>query len=317
MDPRTIRIGELARQSEVSVQTLRHYDRLGLLRPSEVTKAGYRLYTDADRARLELIRSLRALDFDLPTIARLLRGAASAKEAVSLQLGALELQAKLASRRAAVLRVLLRDPRSLTPERLSRLQGLSGLEAAARAQFLSQQLTRRLSDTAPPSLRQWIHDAAVVDLPDDPTPAQVEAWLELAEMVSDPTFLARHRKATPPSWANKDASLDRWRREQMAIARQATAAVRRGIQPDAKAARPIIERWLRFHGRRAGRRSLRGTALQAFARETLAAFERGRDPREERFWVLLGTLNSRIAQSPMSIGWPWLMEGLAKYRHEP
>jgi hypothetical protein len=40
------------------------------------------------------------------------------------------------------------------------------------------------------------------------------------------------------------------------------------------------------------------------------AMERGRDAREERFWVLLGILNPDVARSPISIAWPWLMAGL-------
>ena len=63
-------IGALARQVGVSPQTLRHYHQLGILRPAAVTRAGYRLYSESDRVRLELVRSLRALDFDLDTIAQ-------------------------------------------------------------------------------------------------------------------------------------------------------------------------------------------------------------------------------------------------------
>jgi hypothetical protein len=38
--------------------------------------------------------------------------------------------------------------------------------------------------------------------------------------------------------------------------------------------------------------------------------QRGRDAREERFWTLLAVLNAEVARSPISIAWPWLMEGL-------
>ena len=42
------RVGELARQAQVSVRTLRHYDKIGLLKPAERSTAGYRLYGAAD-----------------------------------------------------------------------------------------------------------------------------------------------------------------------------------------------------------------------------------------------------------------------------
>jgi DNA-binding transcriptional MerR regulator len=41
-------VGEVARLSRVSVRTLHHYDRLGLLTPGGRTAAGYRLYSDAE-----------------------------------------------------------------------------------------------------------------------------------------------------------------------------------------------------------------------------------------------------------------------------
>jgi DNA-binding transcriptional MerR regulator len=52
----------------VSVRTLRFYDRLGLLVPSGRTEAGYRLYRDADLARLQQILALKFLGFTLAEI---------------------------------------------------------------------------------------------------------------------------------------------------------------------------------------------------------------------------------------------------------
>ena len=46
------RIGELARHAGVTVRTLRHYDELGLLTPSERSGGGHRLYGAADVERL-------------------------------------------------------------------------------------------------------------------------------------------------------------------------------------------------------------------------------------------------------------------------
>lgn len=65
-------IGDLAKQTGVSTRALRHYDELGLLRPSERSEAGYRLYAEADVRRLYRIVALRQLDFPLEEIASLL-----------------------------------------------------------------------------------------------------------------------------------------------------------------------------------------------------------------------------------------------------
>jgi DNA-binding transcriptional MerR regulator len=66
-------IGDVAEQSGVSVKTLRHYDEIGLLTPSGRGDNGYRLYDDADIARLQQITSLKQLGFSLEQIGDFLR----------------------------------------------------------------------------------------------------------------------------------------------------------------------------------------------------------------------------------------------------
>lgn len=45
-------VNEVSKQTGVSVRTLHYYDEIGLLKPSQVTEAGYRLYDDATVERL-------------------------------------------------------------------------------------------------------------------------------------------------------------------------------------------------------------------------------------------------------------------------
>jgi MerR family transcriptional regulator, thiopeptide resistance regulator len=63
-----------ARRAGVTVRTLHHYDRLGLLKPTARTHAGYRVYTDRDLVRLEQIVALKFVGFPLKEIARVLDG---------------------------------------------------------------------------------------------------------------------------------------------------------------------------------------------------------------------------------------------------
>ncbi len=65
MRPPPWKVGELAKRTGVSVRALHHYDEIGLLSPSHRSEAGYRLYTEIDVARLQQIRSLRALGLSL------------------------------------------------------------------------------------------------------------------------------------------------------------------------------------------------------------------------------------------------------------
>lgn len=46
------KVGELATEAGLTVRTLHHYDRIGLVHPAGRTNAGHRLYTEADVARL-------------------------------------------------------------------------------------------------------------------------------------------------------------------------------------------------------------------------------------------------------------------------
>ena len=92
------KIGEISRLSGVSVKTIRHYSDVGVLPPSGVTEAGYRMYSGADRSRLELVRTLRAAGFDLPTVRRLLEGDVDPSEALGLQAEAVDLQLRTLTR---------------------------------------------------------------------------------------------------------------------------------------------------------------------------------------------------------------------------
>jgi DNA-binding transcriptional MerR regulator len=65
-------IGELAELAEMSLRTIRHYDEVGLLKPSGRTEGGFRLYTGNDLERLLLIRRMKPLGFSLEEMGELL-----------------------------------------------------------------------------------------------------------------------------------------------------------------------------------------------------------------------------------------------------
>ena len=69
-----LRVGELAKRTGLTVRTLHHYDEIGLLKPSGRSESGYRLYSQADVARLHGVQALRHLGLALGDIAALLDG---------------------------------------------------------------------------------------------------------------------------------------------------------------------------------------------------------------------------------------------------
>lgn len=86
-------IGEAAARAGVSVRTLHHYDAIGLLAPSGVTPAGYRLYDEAAMAKLEQILFFKELGFPLEQIRDIMAHPAyDAREAMRRQKALLEMQ---------------------------------------------------------------------------------------------------------------------------------------------------------------------------------------------------------------------------------
>lgn len=60
--------GQFAKKANVSIRTIRYYDKQGLLKPAAMSESGYRLYTDSDFAKLQKILSLKYLGFSLDEI---------------------------------------------------------------------------------------------------------------------------------------------------------------------------------------------------------------------------------------------------------
>jgi DNA-binding transcriptional MerR regulator len=93
-----MRTQEFARRTGTTVRALRHYDRLGLLRPSR-TPAGYRLYGERELVRLQQITTLKFIGCSLEEIKAVLNGPASGlEEILALQREALERKRKAVER---------------------------------------------------------------------------------------------------------------------------------------------------------------------------------------------------------------------------
>ena len=68
-----MKIGQVSAATGCQIETIRYYERIGLLKAPARTEAGYRHYTDADVDRLRFVARGRALGFSLEEIASLLR----------------------------------------------------------------------------------------------------------------------------------------------------------------------------------------------------------------------------------------------------
>lgn len=101
-------VGELAKRAGLTVRTLHHYEKLGLLLPSGRSEAGYRLYDEADVQRLHRVLALRHSGLPLKDIAALLQQGESPplREVLERQIAEVELQLQRQQRLLKALKVV-------------------------------------------------------------------------------------------------------------------------------------------------------------------------------------------------------------------
>lgn len=105
-------VGEVAKKMDVTVRTLQHYDREGLLSPSAISEGGRRLYTNKDIVKLHQILSLKHLGFSLDDIKNRLISLDTPNEIAAV----LEQQATAVQRKIDSLSESLRELEALRAE---------------------------------------------------------------------------------------------------------------------------------------------------------------------------------------------------------
>lgn len=108
----TVGIGQLAKRSGVLIDTVRHYERIGLLKPAARLASGYRRYGEAEQKRLRFIRRAKALGFTLDEIQELLalsagRNVQSIRKAAAARLADVERRIEELTRMRDSLRQLI------------------------------------------------------------------------------------------------------------------------------------------------------------------------------------------------------------------
>jgi DNA-binding transcriptional MerR regulator len=101
-------IQDIARSAGTTSRTLRHYDDIGLLKPSRVGGNGYRYYDEHALVRLQRILLLRELGLGLPAIADVLKGQRDAARALDSHLKLLEQERERIGRQITSVRTTLR-----------------------------------------------------------------------------------------------------------------------------------------------------------------------------------------------------------------
>ncbi|PRX97965.1 MerR family transcriptional regulator [Allonocardiopsis opalescens] len=179
-------IGDAARRSGLSVSAVRFYADTGLIPPTGLNDAGHRMYDIDAIARLELVRTLRELDTDLDEIRRLLEGGTTLHDLLSTHLEIVERQERTLRARRAVLRTLIRQGGTTAQaDLMHKLVSMTDEEREQAVDDFWTDVGEGLD--VPEGFVDRLRSMRPV-LPAEPTAAQLEAWIELADLVGDPAF---------------------------------------------------------------------------------------------------------------------------------
>ncbi|MBW4715572.1 helix-turn-helix domain-containing protein [Saccharothrix obliqua] len=293
-------IGQLARLTGLSTRTIRFYSDSGIVPVAGRTSGGFRTYDVEGLARLRLVRTLRDLGVDLSTAQRVLAREVSVAEVARIHVEAIDAQMRTLRLRRAVLRVVARNGE------VEAVHELAKLSEEERQAILDDFFDEVFGDLdLDPAFRDGMRSVRV-ELPDDPSAEQLEAWVELANLVRDEDFRASIRRMSERHQEMRAEGQDMSRGgspEQLAAFKQMTARVREaldaGIAPGtpegARVVAEINERWAEAIGTPVG------PEMSAW----LAEFG---DPRAERYWSLIAIINGWPAVPDTSAERAWLAE---------
>ncbi|MFF3431492.1 MerR family transcriptional regulator [Streptomyces sp. NPDC002602] len=299
-------IGELSRRTGLTVKTIRFYSDKGIVPPTDRSPAGYRLFGLDALARLDLVRTLRDLGLDLATVRKVLDREASVPEVMEAHATALDVRIRTLRLRRAVLRaVAQRAPTTMEMDLMRQLATLSHAE--------QQRLVADFIDSAFEGLYTnpefvTLMRSAVPELPDDPTPEQVEAWVELAGLCQNADFHDTLRRmaedqADEPSRRDVIALHSALNR---AMGERIDEAVAAGLLPTSARGESLAD-------------SLGNLYAHAFERADesdlcrwlLARLRTTEDPQAERYWQLLATINGWPASPTLAPVHSWFTSAFA------
>ncbi|MET9227809.1 MerR family transcriptional regulator [Lentzea sp. NPDC003310] len=302
MDDRDmLTIGRLADRTGLPARTLRFWSDEGVIAPAGRSAGGYRLYDAACVARVELIRALRELGLGLDDVRRVLESRATFAEVADAHVTAIDARIRALRVSRAVLATVSR--RRSTLEETALMNRLARLSTAERTQIIDDfkaDVFGRLD--IDPALRDRVRQLHI-DLPDDPTPDQVDAWVELAELVQDPDFRARMvtflglTTAAPGQEAPPGARVW-WARQ---VVNDVARVRARDVAPEDPAAAELVG-------------TLFGAAdLSA----VLSSLEAGIDAGAERYRALVGRVRGQVSAPDASDDLRWLAAALRVVLQQP
>jgi len=289
-------IGELAERTGLPVRTIRFYSDQGVVPATGRSAAGHRRYDVHGLARLDLVRTLRELGLPLSTIRAVLDDELSLPQVAAAHAQALDTQIDALRIRRAVLRAVAKHD-TTTAEEATLMHQLATMTDVERAGLIQDFVDDTFGSLdANPEFVELLR-AVTPELPDDATPEQVRAWVELAELVQDRDFRASVRRMAEYQAAERaDGDRTGLHGDLSAFVRDTVSrAIDGGIAPENPDAVPVLGALLEGYTRTFG-----AVDSAAYRASLLRRLEVADDPRTERYWQLLGTINGWPAQPSLA-----------------
>ena len=298
-------IGDLARRTGLAVRTIRFYSDCGIVAPAGRSPAGYRLYDVDAVACLDLVRTLRELGVDLPTIRKVVHRELSLPAVAAAHAEALDVQIRILRLRRAVLTAVAR--RGSTPGEMDLMHKLARLSEDERQRLIGDFLDTVFGDLGTEPSFAGIRRSMTPELPDDPEAEQVQAWAELAELSQDPDFRASMRRMARDEAAERGQdNTPVLRRHIVSVVRdQAGPALAARIEPASPQAAPVIAALTAHYAHILGRPDDVG-----LRRQLLARLEAANDPRRERYLTLLAVINGWQVLESLTPVLDWSIQAL-------
>jgi DNA-binding transcriptional MerR regulator len=246
MNDKLYSIGDVARRTGLTVSTIRFYADTDVIAPSSVTAAGYRLYDIQAVARLEFVRTLRELGASLDEIKQLLADNTSLRDLATTHLALVEGQVRRLRARQAVLRTVVRqDDPSAQVALMHKLVSMSDDDRNQLVDRFWDEITDGLQ--AHPGFLAQLRGSEP-DLPAEPTTDQLEAWIELADLVQDEQFRRSLRESFRRAFSSERSRaltapevMDRVERHRQLLL-EARAVSEAGLPADSDHARVLADR---------------------------------------------------------------------------
>lgn len=298
-------IGDLARRTGLTVKTVRFYSDAGIVPPTDRSPAGYRLYGTDAVARLDLVRTLRDLGLDLPTIRKVVDREVSLPEVAAAHADALEVQIRVLRLRRAVLTAVAK--RGSTPEELDLMHKLAKLSEEERNRLIDDFLGTVFDGLDDHPAFAAVARSLTPELPDNPDAEQVEAWVELAELFQDPGFRSTMQGMARDLAADRapDNSTGLPRVLASAVRSQVAPALAAGTDPASCEAEPIVTALAGHYAHILGLPD--DTTLRRRLMSRLVTMD---DPRRDRYLLLLAIINGWPAPESLTPVLDWIVRAL-------